>query len=135
MPANAQAQHATVFKNGTATFMARVLGTTGVAIVQADVSTLVYSIWLIDENVPDTDTVVTGHDAASITVSAAVYDALQASDARWDADKLGGGYNFLYTVTITTAAFTVRGRRYRVRFTFTPASGQKYHVEFVVGVV
>lgn len=135
MPATAEARHSSVFKNGTATFMARVVGSTGANIVQADVSAVTYTIWQIDENAEDTDTVVTGHSAVTLTVANVVFNALQAGDARWDATKLGGGYNFLHQVVISTnQAFAIRGRRYRVRFEFTPTSGQKYHVEYVVAV-
>jgi hypothetical protein len=124
------AKHAEVQKNGTATFMARVLGESGVAIQQSDVAGIAYSVYLLDENDPNAESVVTGHSAVSVSVASAVFDSLQGADPRWDA-----GYNFLHTLSIAAnQAFSLRGRRYLVRFTFTPASGQVLHVDYLLAV-
>lgn len=129
------AKHADVQKNGTATFMARVLGQSGLAVQQADVASIAYSVYLLDENDPNAESVVTGHSAVSVSVSSAVFDSLQGADPRWDAGRLAGGYNFLHTLSIAAnQAFTLRGRRYLVRFTFTPASGQVLHVDYLLAV-
>jgi hypothetical protein len=132
-----EAQHASVLKNGTSTFLARVVGASGTLIQQTDIATLAYTVYLMDENNVNGEVAVIGHDNISLTAQLAsiVFNTPQTTDPRWNAARLGGGYNFLYTIDVSTqSAFALRGRRYLVRFTFRPASGQAFHVEFLLSV-
>jgi hypothetical protein len=125
-----------VFKNGSAVFMARVVGSNGVAIKQADLSTAKYSVYLVAPGTDDEDVVVANHDAVALTVSATIFDTLQTTDQAWI--LAGGdatGYNLRYEIDVsTTQAFTVADRYYRVIITLTPVSGQSILVRFKVKV-
>ena len=128
-----------VFKNGSVTLMARVLGLNAVALTQSDFSTSSsssgvcdwparYSIWLIDEDDPDSRTEITGHYDKPLTVADIIFNALQ-TDARWTVDDTG--YNFRHTVEICDDyAFTIAGREYLVEYTLTPSNGQPLKVRF-----
>ena len=117
-----------VFKKGTATLMARIRGDDAEDIVRADVSTITYSIYQLDENDPDARAAVTGHEDASVTVNSVVFDTLQTDD-RWTADSTG--YNFRHTIPISTyEAFAAAGVHYLVEYTVTPATGQKIIVRY-----
>lgn len=129
----AQDTYADGFKNGSVTNMARVTGADAADIVQADISSAVYSIHLLDDQAPDSRTAVTGHAAASLTVADIIFDTLQTDD-RWTEDSTG--YNFRHTVDISSnQAFAVAGRRYLVEYTLTPASGQKIILRFRVNCI
>jgi len=120
--------YGTVYKNGTATLMARIVEDDATRIVQADVSTIVYSVYLLDSSDPDTQTVQTGHDGVSLTVANVIFDTLQTDD-RWTEDSTG--YNFRHTVDVSSnAAFGTAGRTYRVEYTLTPDSGQDILLRF-----
>ena len=113
--------------------MARVVGADGSAVTQSDISTAEYSIYLLDDQDPDSLTAVDDHDAVSLTVSSVVYDTLQTDDI-WDKDTTG--FNFKYTIDISTnAAFTVAGRKYQIRFELTPATGQVIIVRFQPSII
>ncbi len=119
-----------VFKNGSAVFLARVVGADDTPITQADIASAEYSVYLLDERDPDEMAVVTGHDGVSIDVSSLIYDTLQ-TDAIWGVDATG--YNFKHVLDVSAdQAFTVAGRHYRVRYELTPASGQVIVVRFRV---
>jgi hypothetical protein len=125
-----------VFKNGSAVFMARVVGNNGVAVKQADLSAAEYSVYLVEAGTDDDDVVVANHDAVALTVSAIIFDTLQTADQAWI--LAGGdatGYNLRYELDVATVqAFTVADRYYRVIFTLTPVSGQDILVRFKVKV-
>jgi hypothetical protein len=124
---------ADVPKNGAAVFLARVVGFAGLPIVQADASAIGYTIWLLDENDPNAETAVTGHNGVNVNVASSVFNTLVVNDPRWDSEQLGGGYNFLHALdTNANPAFSLRNRRYLVRYTFTPPAGSKWHVDFLV---
>ena len=117
-----------VEKGGTVTCLARVVGEDATAINQATISTATYSVFLLDDDDPDSRTVVVGHDGASLTVSAIIFNTLQ-TDARWTVDSTG--YNFRHTIDVSSNdAFTIAGRNYLVEYRLVPASGQVIIVRF-----
>ena len=120
--------YGTVEKGGTVTCLARVVGEDAVAITQTTISTATYSVFLLDDDDPDSRTVVVGHDGASLTVSAIIFNTLQ-TDARWTVDSTG--YNFRHTIDVSSNdAFTIAGRNYLVEYRLVPASGQVIIVRF-----
>jgi len=98
--------------------MARITGTDAANIQQADVSSIAYSVYDLDD---ETTATVTG----TLTVSSVVYDTLQ-TDARWDTDTTG--YNFRWDVP--ASVFADGDKIYRIEIAFTPASGEVYHVVY-----
>ncbi len=121
------------FKNGSATVLGRIVGADAAAIVKADISTITYSIYLLDDQDADSRTAVTNHSAVSLTVSAVVFDSLQ-TDAIWTVDSTG--YNFKHVLDVSSdVAFAIAGRRYLVEYTLTPDSGQVILVRARVNVI
>ncbi|HUT14067.1 MAG TPA: hypothetical protein VMY42_26500 [Thermoguttaceae bacterium] len=130
---NAADTQAIVFKNGTATCLARVVGNDAANLVQADISAASYSIYLLDDDDADSRTAVTGHAAVSLTVADLLFDSLQ-TDALWTADATG--YNFRHAIDISTdVAFAIAGRRYLVEFTLTPVTGQTILIRFRLNII
>lgn len=113
---NAEIPTAVIFEDSAAICMARVLGNAGTAITQADIDSITCKVY----DLADTASAV---DEPTVTVSNAVFDALQTSDPRWTEDDTG--YNFLFVVPAT--AFPEGGKEYRVEFKFSPASGEPFH--------
>ena len=125
--------HGTVFKNGSAIFLARVVGATGTAVTRADVASIRYTVYLLDDQDPDQQTPLAGHTAVSLSVSGAIYDALE-TDAIWTRDAIG--YNFKHVLDVSAhAAFPTAGRAYRIVYELTPASGQIILVRFRVHAI
>jgi len=125
--------HGTVFKNGTATLLARVVGGDGQHVTQIDIASVSYSVYLLDDQDADSRTEVSGHTNVALTVADVVFNDLQ-TDALWTADETG--YNFRHTLDVSTnPAFTIAGRRYMVEFELTPTSGQAILVRFRVNVI
>ena len=120
--------HGTVFKNGSATLLARVVGEDGAGVTRASLSAADYTVYTLDTNDPGAAVAVAGHDNGSVGVSALIYDALQ-TDALWDVDTIG--YNFRHVLDVSTnQAFAAAGQTYRVVFRLTPTSGQVILVRF-----
>jgi hypothetical protein len=120
--------YATAFKNGTARLCARVYKD-GADIKCADVTSIAYSVFLLDDQDLDARTAVTGHAAVALTVAAVIFDALQS-------DSQASDYNFRHVVPIAAhPAFTVAGRDYLVEYTITPVAGEKVIVRFRVKVL
>jgi len=131
--ADAQDIHGTVFKNGSATLLARVVGAAGAVVTQADIASIKYSIYLLDDDDADSQTAVTGHSAVSLQVSAVIFDALQI-DALWTKDAVG--YNFKHLLDVAAhPAFAAAGRSYRIVYELTPAAGQVILVRFRVHAI
>ena len=124
----------TVFKNGSATLLARVMGAGGSALVRADLVSAKYTIYLIDKDDWGASTVVSGHeDVAITTVSLLIFDALQ-TDLLWDVDSIG--YNFRYVLDVSgNQAFAEAGRTYRIVFELMPTNGQVILVRFCVHTI
>jgi hypothetical protein len=101
----------------------------GANITQTAVTSIAYSIYLLDANDPDSRTAVTGHSAVSLTKTDVVFDALQT-------DSQSSNYNFRHTPPISThEAFATAGRSYLVEYTITPTIGQKVIVRFRVNAI
>ena len=131
--ADASDIHGVVFKNGSATFLARVVGAQGTPVTQANVASAKYTAYLLDENDPDTATAVAGHTNVAVDVASLIYDSLQNDDL-WDVDQTG--YNFKHVLDVSAdQAFTTAGRTYRVVFELTPTSGQVILVRFRVHAI
>ena len=98
--------------------MARIQGVDAANIVQADISSIAYSIFDLADPTSATDT-------GSLTVASVVFDALQ-TDARWSEDETG--YNFRWDVPASIPATGTK--RYRFEIAFTPGSGEVFHALF-----
>ena len=123
----------TVFKNGSAALLARVVGADATPVKQADIASAEYTIYLLEDGDPDAATVVAGHDGVSIDVASLIFDTLQ-TDSVWDLDETG--YNFKHVLDVSAnQAFTIAGRTYRVVFELTPVSGQTILVRFRVHAI
>ncbi len=119
--------YATAFKNGAVALYARVYKN-GADITTADLSTIVYSVYLLDGGDPDERTAIAGHTGVSLLVSSVIFDTLQS-------DLEAGNYNFKHTVPAgVTPAFTIAGRDYLVEYTLTPTAGEKIIVRFRIEV-
>ena len=124
--------HGEAFKNGTVTLLARVVGEDADPITTADVNSIQYSIYLLDDQNPDDRTAVEGHADVTLTIADVVFDSLQ-TDSIWTADATG--YNFRHTPDISAnQAFAVAGRRYLVEYRIAPALGQMIIVRFRINV-
>ena len=132
MPAAADV-HGTALKDASVTCLARVVGNDASEIQQADISSGVYSVYLLDDNDADSRTAVTGHAAGELTIASVIFDTLQTDDL-WTVDSTG--YNFKHVLDVSSnQAFATAGRRFLVEYTLTPASGQLIKVRFRVNVI
>ena len=123
----------TVFKNGSATLLARVVGADGTPVQRADIASAEYGVYLLEQDDPDAASAVAGHEGVSIDVASLIYDALQ-TDAVWDVDETG--YNFKHVLDVSAnQAFAVAGRDYRIVFELTPAAGQTILARFRVHAI
>lgn len=93
--------------------MARMTTNAAANIVQADITSIERKTFDLDGTTPDTPV-----DTSAIVVANSVFDTLQ-TDARWTEDATG--YNFRDTVAATVLADG--GRRYKVEYYFTMATG------------
>lgn len=120
----------TVFKNGPAVLMGRVVGPDGDAVAQSDIASARYSVLEIDHIDHDTLSPVAGHDNVELDVEEVFYDSLQTGGP-WSVDATG--YNFRHDLDVATdEAFTSAGVDYQVRYEVTPVAGQKIVFRFLV---
>jgi len=125
--------YSTVFKNGSATMLARVVGADAQPIVQADIASATYSVFLLDGDDPNGRTAVTGQTDVSLTVADIIFDTLQTDDL-WTVDDTG--YNFRHVLDVSAAeAFAVAGRACLVEYRLTPVAGQVIVIRFRVNVI
>jgi hypothetical protein len=125
--------HGTAFKNGSVTLLARIVGAGGANIVPADLQSVKYGVYLLDDQNPDARTAVTGHADVSLTVADVIFSSLQ-TDPIWEVDDIG--YNFRHVIDVSEhAAFVIAGRRYLVEYQLTPAVGQIIFVRFRINVI
>ena len=125
--------YGTAFKNGSVTLLARIVGGDGANIVPAEISAIHYSVYLLDDQDPDSRTPVAGHTAVALTVADVVFSELQ-TDALWTVDATG--YNFRHVLDVSAhPAFAVAGRRFLVEHQLTPAAGQTILVRFRINVI
>ena len=130
---DAQDIHGTVFKNGSATLLARVVEPAGAIVTQGDIASLKYSVYLLDDEDPDLQTPVAGHSDVPLAVSAILFNILQ-TDGLWTKDT--SGYNFKHVLEVAThPAFAVAGRSYRIVYELAPATGQVILVRFRVHAI
>jgi hypothetical protein len=121
------------FKNGSATLMARIVGPNAVNITQADIATIRYSVYMLDDQDPDGRIPVLGHSQITLPVYQVVFNSLQ-TDATWTVDATG--YNFRHVLDVSTnPAFAVAGRRYLIEYALTPLTGQVILVRFRINVI
>jgi hypothetical protein len=133
MPNDAADFYCTVHKNGTGTFLARVVGAGAAAVARDDVAAVHYSVYLLDDQDPDGRTAVSGHADVALTAAEVLFSPLR-TDALWTTDATG--YNFKHTLDVLAhPAFTLAGRRYLVEYHLTPASGQVLLLRFRVNVI
>ncbi len=117
-----------VFKQSTARFLARVVDADGWPILRSDLAAIQYSVSLLDDNAPDAEQPVSGHQDQPLDIAATVFDTLQL-DATWTADAQG--YNFRHDLQIADhPAFAFAGLTYRVRYELTPNVGAPIVVRF-----
>lgn len=127
--------YGTVFKNGTATLMARVLDDQAAPVVCAGIRSAVYSVYLLDDEDADARSAVPGHDRAPLAVGDVVFDQLQTGPP-WDASEDPDGYNFRHAPdTSRQPAFPIAGRRYLVEYRLTPVAGGPILVRFRINVI
>ena len=118
----------TVFRNATATFMARVENSAGETIDQMSVASIRYTIYELGTTDPQTLTPISGHNNVSLVVADAIYNTLQVDEA-WSIDAVG--YNFRHELNVATnEAFATAGAVYQVRFEITPTFGQKIVIRY-----
>jgi hypothetical protein len=125
--------YGTAFKNGSATLLARVVGADGANVVPADIGAVHYSVYLLDDQDPDSRTAVDHHANVAIAVAEVVFGTLQ-TDALWAVDATG--YNFRHVLDVSVhPALTIAGRRYLVEYQLTPVAGQVIIVRFRLNVI
>ncbi len=112
-----------VFEDGGASLMARIVGNDAANITRADTTSISRSVY-VDGTIQGT--------ATAIVVADSVFDALQ-TDARWSVDTTG--YNFRDDVA--ASVFATGDTLYRLEYKFTPATGEVFWVvyqEYAVAV-
>ena len=125
--------YGTAFKNGSATLLARVVGQDGSEIVQADLNAIHYTVFLLDDQDPDSRAPVANHTDVALTISQVIFNSLQY-DALWTIDEIG--YNFRHTLDVSPyPAFATAGRRYLVEYRLTPMAGEVIMVRFRINVI
>ena len=131
--ANAWDIQGVVYKGGSCTLLARVVGKDAQPIVQADIASAAYTVYLLDDADPDQQTPVDDHEDVSLVVADCIFNELENDDL-WDADETG--YNFRHTLDVSSdSAFATAGRRYRVVVTLTPTVGQVILLRFRVRAI
>ena len=120
----------TVFKDATATFMARVESSAGVNLDQVAVATIQYTISEISLVDPGVQRAIIGHENVLLDKMAVIYDVLQ-NDSTWTVDATG--YNFRHEIDVSQhEAFSQAGEVYQVRYEIVPVVGQKIVFRFCV---
>lgn len=120
----------TVFKNGPAVMMGRVVGADGDAVATSDIASVHYSVLEVDHADHDSLSPIEGHDNVELNVAEVFYDSLQTSGP-WSVDEVG--YNFRHDLDVSTDdAFPNAGIDYQVRYEVTPVVGQKIVFRFLV---
>ena len=122
-----------VFRDGSATLLARVVGGDGAAIIQSDITAARYSIWLLDPKDPDSREAVDGHTDVDVPVAGLLFDTPQL-DNLWTVDTVG--YNFRHELDISAhAAFPMAGRTHLIVFELVPTVGSVILVRFRLAAI
>lgn len=120
--------YGTVFRGGTAIFLARVVGEDGRPLRPQEVQTVRYSVYELDPHDPDLRQPVAGHVDRQLTPDDVLFDHLRR-DFPWDVDETG--YNFRHTLGVTVQpAFPHARRHYLVEYSLQPTGGQPILVRF-----
>jgi len=122
----------TVFENGAAILMARIVDNAGVYIRRSQVAAIRYTICELDRRRPQRIKVVPGHDRVPLEVDEVFSDVLEAGD--WNLDV--AGYNFRHEIHATSdQSFPKPDARYELRYLFIPKFGEPALVNFEVRMV
>jgi hypothetical protein len=120
-----------VFVGGSAVTLARIEKADGTALVQADVSSITYTVYQLP--VGESPAAVEGHTDAPLVIEDVIFDTLQ-TDGYWTADATG--YNFRHEVDVTEhdafTAFTTAQANHRIEYKITPVLGQVIIVRYQV---
>ena len=112
-----------IVEDSGATILARVLAADGDLLTAADVSSITYSVYEV--SAAGVATVVSGHNAASLTPSDIVVAAvISTTDARWT--YTSAGYNWVHSLAYT--AFPSAGVTYRYEARIIETGGARYWV-------
>lgn len=131
--ADASDIYGTAMKNGSITLLARIVGQEGENVVRADIAAIQYTVFLLDDQNPDSRTAATNHTDVTLAVASVIFDTLQ-TDPMWTIDETG--YNFRHTLDVSAhQAFAIAGRRYLVEYQLTPTAGQIILVRFRLNVI
>lgn len=123
----------TVFENGMAVLMARIVDNAGACVRRLQVAAIGYSIYELDRRDPEELSVVVGHDRVPLDVDEVFLDGLEAGGL-WNVDV--AGYNFRHEIYATEdESFPKRGARYEIRYMFIPKFGDPMFVRFYVRVI
>lgn len=125
---------AVVFKNGSATLLARVEGWDKALIVPENIASIAYSVYRLGTKDDNPWTPVDGHVDQAIEPAAALYAVPQLDDLWGDVDQVG--YNFRHTLDVSAAAaFPDHAARYLVVVTLTPVTGQPIQVRWRLSAI
>ena len=118
-----------VYEDGAYVIVDHLVGLDGEPIVQADISTITYKLY--DKTA---GAVVSGHDNASLTVSAVIFDALQ-EDAIWTdvAPTDTEGYNFRHALPGSSVA--TGDHKYEYVATLTTTAGDVIKVPRILNAI
>lgn len=120
----------TVFKNGPAVLMGRIVGSDGQSVTTSDIAAVHYSVLEVDHSSHDYLSPIDGHDNVELDVDDVFYDSLQTGGP-WAVDDVG--YNFRHDLDVSTDdAFPNAGVDYQVRYQVTPVAGQKIVFRYLV---
>ena len=110
-------KRASIYEDGGAFLMGRILGNDGAYLTQATTSSITYLVHDITAGADIT--------SGSLTISSVIFDTLQ-TDGRWTEDTTG--YNFGHAAQASW--FATPDHTYRVEYKFSPSSGQVFWVVF-----
>lgn len=117
-----------VFRDGSATLLARVIGGNGAGLIRSDITQVHYTVYLLDHNDPNLREAVEGHDEVEVPPTNVLFDTPQL-DGLWTVDAIG--YNFRHALDVSTSpTFPLAGRTYLVVFKLTPTVGPVILVRF-----
>jgi hypothetical protein len=122
----------TVFKNGVAVLMARIVDATGRRVRRAQIESLAYAIFEVDAESGACVQAVRGHDGAFLDVDSVFLDSLACEDA-WSIDV--SGYNFRHEIRANAGGSFPRSHaRYEIRYLFVPKLGEPIVIRFFVRI-
>ncbi len=129
----AVATRGSVRRGSTCAVMARVLDADAALISKANLATVTYSIWLLDDRDPNSRTAVAAHADVSLDINTCISDTPQTTKG-WSEDATG--WNFRHVIDVSSdPAFATAGRRYLVEVKLTPTAGQLILVPFLINVL